>query len=176
MIPHASSKIDSPLLGFGSDGGAGGAQTHDLTDYERTLRHRNLSLPATTVAPPTPPDAFDPSGCRDFAPRTAPRRSGPAGTVATGSSGSCAARGSMVRLPKVNPRQLAQLEQSPANGCLRDSGRRRPWRGSRSAAGLPRLACWADAGGREDGERGATANSAIRSPRRSSGPPSTPRV
>ena len=60
-----------PLHGAGSMG----ARTHDLTDYERTHRHRNPPLPATTVARPTPSDASDPTGSRDFAPRTAPRRS-----------------------------------------------------------------------------------------------------
>ena len=65
-------------------GGAGGARTHDLTDYERTLRRRNTPLPVTTVAVPAPLGAPDITGSRDFAPRTAPRRSGLAGTVTMG--------------------------------------------------------------------------------------------
>jgi hypothetical protein len=70
-----------------SAGRASGARTHDLTDYERTLRRRNTPLPATTVALPASPVAPDITGSRAFAPRTAPRRSGLAGTVATGSTG-----------------------------------------------------------------------------------------
>ena len=67
----ASRGPDSPC----SNGGAGGARTHDLTDYERTLRHRNRPPPATTVARLTPPGAPGITGSRHFAPRTAPHRS-----------------------------------------------------------------------------------------------------